>query len=583
MKTLKISIFFILVIFFSSTSFSFVQSKLVSGVFLRLNNNGSDIIFDYYLDDLNIDDSVVDSYFIELSSRLSSGLGQAVLFNKGDSGSDLSIRCSGDLSLFSSSTVAAVTQISYDDDGQILAANIILNLNIDISSDELQYNYFGNTISHEVGHSLGLDHSTSWASTMTPHLSPGQHTWELDDYTGAAYALGLSQAFSGEITGVIVGGDAFKSIFGAVVDLVDLTNMKSVQSQITGRDGSFTFINVDKSKKYMIFYGPFDYSSYYQTDYLASYNSFCQGGSSYQYTVLSSCFNSYNDAPRILSFGNDDYLDIGQIGIKCDVESSDVLFNYTINDESEDNLLEKVPFDSKSIYLKSIVADERNIKIPIILENISSDEVLRISIYSQLLKSPILLSGKITHNESAAEYILGSKSNISLDDTDFPSFEGLPNYNYEQYINLSSGTNNLEVELSSFYLSNLLNGSLGSSFSEKNFYFSPGSDLGTFILGVSVGKIDEMGVFMAPSDSGTSISNDYFSCSSAINSFEIPGPAVSESSTGGKALEAGGCSAIASSGEKAPYGHFYFLMEFLFYIISYGAFRRLTNSLIIHK
>ena len=89
-----------------------------------------------------------------------------------------------------SSTVAGVTEVAFNENKEIISAEIRINLGVNLTNDINAYNYFGNVIGHELGHLFGLDHSTSLYSTMTPHLVSGQSTWEHDDTTGFIASLG---------------------------------------------------------------------------------------------------------------------------------------------------------------------------------------------------------------------------------------------------------------------------------------------------------------------------------------------------------------------------------------------------------
>ena len=585
MRSLKSRLFVILLLVVDPV-FGFVQSKTDSKVKLFISSNNESLTFDFNVSIPNVDPALIESYLLELGISLTSQVGIEVNFYSGDSGSTFTIEGSDDPDIFSSSTVAAVTKISYDESGEILGANIILNLNVGFSEDELSYNYFGNSISHEVGHSLGLDHSTSWSSTMTPHLSPGQHTWEHDDITGAIFVLGGEYPYRGTISGTITGGSDRKKILGTVVDLVELDSLKSIQSTITNRNGEFKFVNVDESKKYLVFYGPFNFTTSYQDDYLLSYSNFCQGRTDYGYTALSSCLSSYDQSPRAIAFDiNQSELSLGEIGIKCDIDSSDVLYDYSINDVNENDLLDSVDFSTKAILLKGILADERSFKIPLSFRSMTNGNVIRISILSQLLRSPYVLHGVIRNLDNGEEVILGESSFVELNGVSFPSYEGLPNYNFIEYLHPEGSDANYELELVSYQVLNLLNDGFSEVLSESNFHFDPKSSIGSFILELNVGTLDESGKFISNNFDEVSISNDSFECSSAINSFEIPeSPDFSGDNSNEIVTPKMGCSAFAADkGTKSVKHSYFFILEVLFYVLMYVAFSRLSRSQKKHK
>ena len=152
----------------------------------------------------------------------------------------------------------------------------------------------------------------------TPHLNPGQHTWEMDDKTGVLKILENPTFIQVKLLERLWEENIIKKIFASVVDLVDIHTMKVAQSAFTDRDGYFSF-NVDKSKKYFLFYCPFEFTESFSMDYLASFSNFCYNGSQYKYTALSSCLNSEDDSPSMLIFDKDDEIRLGEIGIKCDI------------------------------------------------------------------------------------------------------------------------------------------------------------------------------------------------------------------------------------------------------------------------
>jgi len=569
-------IFFFILLLNSFESFSFVQSKSIAGQKLYLEPRSAEIIFDYNLTPLELDTSAVNNFFENFKTILSNELNVKLVFNEDVSGSKFSIETSSDTSLFSSNSVAAITQISSDSFGEIIGAKIIINLNNQVSSEPLDYNYFGNIIAHEVGHSFGLDHSTAWASTMTPFLNPGQYTWEPDDITGGRYILDKQFEGKGEISGRFVGGEYDKKIYGVVVDLVEIENMRINQSTISNKRGEFKFLNVDKSKKYFIFHGPFNFSSAYQKEYLSVYNNFCFNNTSYEYTALSSCLNTENDGPHLIDFESSSIIDLGNIGIKCDLTSSEALYDYFINGESEINLFEKIDFRNQNLFLSGVIADEREITIPLSFKVDSADEFLNVSLISQMLRSPVVLSGTILNKDNGQEYRLGNEKLANVNGEDIPMSEGLPSYDFSELVELKVGENNFELKLESFYVDSIIERIQGTSLTDKNFHFSPGSKTGSFIIGLVVGKLDNSGKFIQNVKNNTSVSSNDFSCSSAVNSFEVS-ESLSDSASGSNNFSTGGgCSVIAGEQGVISIDHYlYFILEILCYGLLYCAIRRL--------
>ena len=84
---------------------------------------------------------------------------------------------------------------------------------------------------------------------------------------------------------------------------------------MTDRNGDFIFNNVDKSKKYIIGYGPFPFNENYPDLYKINFKGFCYNRDNYKYSILSSCISSYDDGPKILKMGSSGNLDLGGIGL----------------------------------------------------------------------------------------------------------------------------------------------------------------------------------------------------------------------------------------------------------------------------
>ena len=151
--------------------FAFIQSQVFGDQSLKFTLPNNRVVIDYDLSGLNIESSTIESFFLEFSEEISNSLGVELSFSNASTGSPYKLTTSNDTSVFSNSSIAAVTKISFEDTGEIISSEIIINLNVDLSEDSMSFNYFGNVISHEVGHMFGLDHSTAWGSTMMPNLT----------------------------------------------------------------------------------------------------------------------------------------------------------------------------------------------------------------------------------------------------------------------------------------------------------------------------------------------------------------------------------------------------------------------------
>ena len=276
-------------------------------------------------------------------------------------------------------------------------------------------------------------------------------------------------------------------------------------------------------KNILLVTASFDFTPSYREEYLSSFTSFCYGREDYVYTILSSCYNSFEDTPTVFQL-NDDNLLIDNIGIKCDLTSDKSLYDYTINSNFEDEFLQNYDFSNERILLKGLSAYEQSFSLPLSLSSNSSDAVLRVSLISQLSRSPFLVSGKVSNNTLSQETIFGEGSMQTVNDFTFPSYEGIPNFNFVEHVQLSSGNNDLTINLDVISKDSFLEDAAPAIIDEGYLYSGQANELGSFIIGVELGKLNSEGEF--EHSLGNNIyENDYFSCSTANNSFEIPEPA----------------------------------------------------------
>ena len=574
MKILKIKLILILFLF-SSYLYAFSRSSDLNGniiYFKQINN----LEIDYDLNSIGVGEEEISNFLSQFSVQLKSNLGINVLFKNGLNDSPFLIRTSREEGVFTSNSVAGITKISFKDSGEIVGAEIILNLDVALSNDQFSYNYFGNVISHEIGHLLGLDHSTAFAATMIAHLNPGQHTWEEDDVSGGLSSLGLNFKFKGTISGNILGFNPKDYIFGTVVDLIRLKDFKIIQSQISDEFGQFVFRNVDKSEKYIIAFGPYNFRSGFSTKYSKSFNGFCHNRDNYIYTTLSSCLPSYNEVPTIISFEDSNYLEIGDLGIKCDVEISKVLNEFILNNRTAEINFDELNENSTNIFLNGLLPNEEKINIPIIIDDVNPGEFLRIGILSQLIKSNFLIS-PIVENKTLniIQDFSSQEHNQSKNNFQYPSYEGLPNYNFVGNIELSAGVNQIDISLTPIKLRNLIENDFQGEFTDQNFVSGFMNPFGNFLLFLSIGSLDAEGNFIPRNKiEGPRIANDIYSCSSAINSFSFSNTVVQNQNVSTKnnfevSSRGLGCDANASENGNFKNQLHYFILEILLYLIAY--------------
>lgn len=146
--------------------------------------------------------------------------------------------------------------------GQIIEADILFNPTIQFSTSlvtpanriDLQ-----SVATHEIGHFLGLDHTSLLSSVMFPSLTDGANyarTLTVDDIAGVS-SIYPSAAFAakGTLTGTVrtTGNTA---VYGAIVTAVNATG-QPVASAITDPTGKYTIAGLDAGS-YTVYAEPLD-------------------------------------------------------------------------------------------------------------------------------------------------------------------------------------------------------------------------------------------------------------------------------------------------------------------------------------
>ncbi|MEK6337560.1 MAG: matrixin family metalloprotease [Acidobacteriota bacterium] len=152
---------------------------------------------------------------------------------------------------FGDSEVPGRTRVFYDSGGAIVEADIALNPAQAFSTDGTFGTYdLESTLTHEVGHLLGLEHSGIIGATMQPRQAKNgvyslpaitERTLSEDDIAGARVLYG-SRAGTGAISGRLIGSNfagQSQPIFGGHVFAEDILTGRVVAGSVTFASGEF--------------------------------------------------------------------------------------------------------------------------------------------------------------------------------------------------------------------------------------------------------------------------------------------------------------------------------------------------------
>jgi hypothetical protein len=220
------------------------------------------------------------------------------------------------------SGVVALTSISYSEStGLINSADIFINesfaspvnMTTTPSASGGDDAYLGDIVTHELGHLFGLSHSEVAGSTMFFSIFKDQYTPSLEDQHAleSHYSDGGGRVISGRI----IGGDNV-SIFGAKVQLYSVTQNKIKASVISAENGSFRFSNLE-SDRYLIIVNKLKNITSLPEKFGNVKNDFCPD--KFVLSVFSKCGGRNKGRAQIFDLENDNWIDVGDISISCDV------------------------------------------------------------------------------------------------------------------------------------------------------------------------------------------------------------------------------------------------------------------------
>lgn len=306
----------------SKESLSFVHQKTLAGDKFRWPTNAT---INLYVNGAN--SSGISSFDIATRAATSasswSESGGPLLQVISTSGNPLPGRSdvyfSTDPNYFSSTSILAVTESVYSEaNGTIIESDIIIKDSVLFSNVQTSSPFVGDVLSHEMGHLVGLDHSSLPFATMFYKLTRGQVTPSFDDHLGKGMLYDSTSG--GTIQGTIAGGENVVGVFAADVHLISSLEGRVIASTLTDQNGAFVFEGVPTGDMYYLFVKPLKIkealSSYYQT----VKTDFCTGFVDFKGSFFESCDNSRKGFPQgiDLSSGTSS-VDVGVVTIKCNL------------------------------------------------------------------------------------------------------------------------------------------------------------------------------------------------------------------------------------------------------------------------
>lgn len=303
---------------------------------------------------------------------------------------------------FDSAHEAGKTMLIHDEN-EILKGRIYFNSSFNFSSEILASNYLGNIFAHELGHALGLAHSGVVSSTMYPYLVKGQHTYEEDDLILLRKYYGTHmESKVGKVSGRILSMPYGPGLFGATIELVELGTPYKVISTFTEFDGSFSFSNVDKSKKYLARVKPDYYGKEFPSYLGFSRFDLCPSGLKFvPFFVNTNCDKSSFANPYVIDLSEAEAAELNDIGIRCvDDSNPDYLDSLSTSEAFEfsslPRALEEYGFWAEQVSYLSSWDKEINIKINIqtLKDSIGESSLIRLGVISQKLgaRAPLKVS-----------------------------------------------------------------------------------------------------------------------------------------------------------------------------------------------
>ena len=399
----------------SVETFAFVHQKTVDGESFTWGGSSTDNVNIYVNGDNSsgIPNNDIISHALQSASEWNQTGGPNILVRSWSTGprdAQNDVYFTNDSSMFSGSSVLAVTQSIYNSStGRIIESDILIKDSVLFSGNKYDELFIGDLISHEMGHLIGLDHSSMPFSTMFYKLIRGQQTISFDDFIGKK-SLYDQRSYQGKIQGKVAGGSDITSVFGADVKLISSTSGQVIASTLSDEDGSYSFEGIPLNDVYYIYISPFKaldtVSQYYQTvktDFCSSFNDF--RGAFYQ-----GCGNSRKGYPIGIHLTSErPQVDTGIISIKCGLDTPlGYMSERGVGSFELDGSEDKSGDSFVGFFSHSDVQDQRNDEILIDLSEFDSSDgnyyldlrVLSQEFYSKVAYEMEVSVGAQTYNYS---------------------------------------------------------------------------------------------------------------------------------------------------------------------------------------